>query len=242
MKTKNNIVLFAILTMTVLAGTIVSIYGHQGNLVNKLNPEKNKYSDEFAYQKTENSAMKSEYSSRGEQIKEAAVLDQAGFSQSARGISMIDNSIEKSDNEEEVYLDELFRKTDEVFWELAPRIIEEILREEEKDVHWESQVTAVMNNFIKDKLIDGAQFVGTDCRKTLCKVSVTLPSEQQVDSFIYFWNTRGPEKGSNYGHHEEQKDGSTKTTVYFTKNDVDQPFIEARKRMADFVSMNESKQ
>ncbi len=175
--------------------------------------------------------------SRLSRKKEKLVVDGKMLAHHLRRHSDIDveedpETISVLTDEEHSHRAKLFKKLEKVYFEMAPEILEEMLESEQKDMDWKANVNYLINNLIKDDRISGAELVNIDCRTTLCKAKVELPSKNQFSDFRDLWATIGPPSGRDFGSQREIGDGRIEMTVYFTREEVVQPFIELEERMA----------
>ena len=136
-----------------------------------------------------------------------------------------------SQADEKSRIRELFKKTDPVFFEMAPIILAEMLKDEPADRDWGLEVEQKLNEALEDPRVADSIVTEVDCRNTLCKATVMLTAEDKLDAFTDTWMKSGPKLENLFQHHDEMLDGQVRTSVYFSKEGTPDPFLKMRELM-----------
>lgn len=136
--------------------------------------------------------------------------------------------------EEHSYLADLRRRTDSVYFELAPAVLENMWQEGAENIEWSFVVERHVNALKDDVRARGADFEFLGCRGRLCKVRTASMDGEASDRFSDLWATDGVAAASHLHSHAEKVDGDqTKFTLYFAHPDDFWSFVEVRERIAE---------
>lgn len=141
--------------------------------------------------------------------------------------------------EETEYRSKLFEQTNDVFFEQAPQILEEMMQAERMDIHWKANVERSVKRLLDNERIIGTELEETDCRMSLCKVKLVTPGEKELIDFQSLWSTLGPPSGNSFIQQGENENRENSITVYFTREESTEPFIKTRERIAQMMNDGE---
>lgn len=126
---------------------------------------------------------------------------------------------------------EILSKTDPVYFQKAPIILEEMWSEEAHDEQWTKSCRTKMSE-LEDELSDiDAEIQNIDCGTQICKVDILLENEDNLELFKTLLFKNRPPYGDDYGKVSWLENGDIKITVYFSKENDGNSFTEMRKRM-----------
>ncbi len=133
----------------------------------------------------------------------------------------------------------MIKKTTEVYWDLAPTILDETWRDETTDFHWNEKATKKINTIMEDEAVSSADLKNIDCRESLCRVQIEFPNDDTLDNFKELWAVKGPTYGQDFGKVEKSDEGQTKVTVYFSREREQRPFFEMQRKMVASLENDE---
>lgn len=240
---KKQVFSFIIISIAVLALTAVYIF-----LKSPPEDRKAEKTSSESLQKTPVKQGNADEQRREEKMRKLSAMKRAmkramrGGTETLHSISQegdVDNMQPLSDEEIERRV-ELQQKTADVYFEMAPEILGEMLQSEMMDKSWKYDVEQQLPNVVEDARLAGSQITDVDCRETLCKVVVTLPSKEEILKFKDIWVTAGPKTGHNFGHHTDLPDGKVQTEIFFSRENTSEPFVKARESMVARMGMESS--
>ncbi len=141
-----------------------------------------------------------------------------------------DRPVQKTDEQRERLL-AVKGRTDPVYFELAPVVMDDMWRNEVADKDWTSDVRLVSSEILETV---NAEMESIDCRETLCKAQF-VTSEESKKEFQKIWMIEGPRSANILGTSKVLSNQQSQTTLYFSREDDYAPFLQMRERMAEMV-------
>jgi len=145
------------------------------------------------------------------------------------------NIVERSEEESRKRA-ERTKRTSPYYWKLAPEVFEEMLEQQKADPHWSAGVENEAKRFLAQDEFDGTEVAGTDCRETLCKMTLEHRDEDAYDVFKQNGAPDGPWlKCDIQGTREPLDGGGVRTSLYFSREEDPRAFEEMRERLLEKV-------
>ena len=126
-------------------------------------------------------------------------------------------------------------RVDEVYFDEAPIILDDILTSEVEDSEWTHQMETFFNSINQREKLVSMVHDKSDCRRTLCKSTFFVPNEEVLDEFKKNWMSEGT-FGNDFGKVETLENGDTKITLWFSHSKDPSPFIEVREEISEAIS------
>lgn len=128
------------------------------------------------------------------------------------------------------------KRTSPYYWKMAPEVFEEMLESQKTDTQWSARAETEVKHFLAQKEFDGTEVLETDCRETLCRMTLEHRDEDAYDAFKRNGAPDGPWlKCDIQGKRESLEGGGVKTSIYFSKQEDPRAFEEMRERLLQKV-------
>ncbi len=145
--------------------------------------------------------------------------------------------------EEARALKALHEKTGPYYWELAPQILEDIIRDESRDAVWQTDVETAAEKLFSEIAPKGTTLGKVNCRSTLCKIHFSHDDETAYKTFMDSRMEKGPwigGAGDALGGYERGDNGELESFVYFSKKNDSDTFLSMRMEMASRIDEMEN--
>jgi hypothetical protein len=135
--------------------------------------------------------------------------------------------------------------SDPYYWERATETLETMLDSQEIDFRWTDEITEQVLDTLGVQESEGTALDSVDCRQSLCKITLI---HENIDSHDEYYS--GPfrsgdwvkKSANSHGERQAQEDGSFVSTVYFSKQDSGEAFLEMRKQIIADVNEESANQ
>jgi len=118
----------------------------------------------------------------------------------------------------------------------AHRILDEMLQEEPKDSHWESELESFIQENQGEDIYEGTEFTDVDCGIQLCKIVTLHTNADSFKKYVTFGCQLGPLYGDQNGRQETLENGQIQATMYISRGKSNySPFQEMQDRLIAWI-------
>lgn len=166
--------------------------------------------------------------------KDALTNDAQKLSEFLKSVSSLkNNESNELDEEQQKLLEDKTQAIADRYWEEAPRTLDKMLKEQERDTKWTYDTRAEAELVLGSNQYEGTQLDDIDCGQTLCKMKLSHEDLAARDILVASdFTQKGSWDGDQYGYTSQDENDKYYSTIFFTRKGDYYPFIELRERIA----------